>query len=735
MSDFNVQEELKKLPNKPGVYLMHDVNDTIIYVGKAVNLNNRVRSYFREKIGRGPKIDRMVSLIDRFEYIITDSELEALVLENNLIKEYRPKYNTMLMDDKTYPYIKVTVNEDYPRILFSRTMKKDKAKYFGPYTNAAAVKDTLELINKLYQLRTCNRTMPKFAGESAVLNENEISLPDAENEASDFIRKETERPQESEADTAETTRETEMKPGKTGQSQITEAKPGNAEQLQITETKPGNAEQSQITEAKPGNAEQLLIPEVKSNTANNRACLNFHIGQCMAPCQGNISKEKYREQLNKAMEFLNGNYGLIQRELKEKMQKASENMEFEEAIKYRDLLESVVAVSQKQKIEDSAQNDKDIIALAQDEKDAVVQVFFVRNGRMTGREHFYMTHIEEETKAAILGSFVKQFYAGTPFIPNEIMLSEEIEDAEMIEEWLSGKKSSRVYLRNPKIGQKEKLVELAAKNAALVLAQDREKIKLEEARTIGAVREIEQLLGLAGVQRMEAFDISNISGFENVGSMVVFEKGKPKRSDYRKFKIRSVAGPDDYACMREVLTRRFEHGLEERRVKDESNTIVKSKVSEDSKNTKFERFPDLILMDGGRGQVNIALDVLKELHLDIPVCGMVKDDHHRTRGLYYNNVELPIDTHSEGFKLITRVQDEAHRFAIEYHRSLRKKDQVRSVLDDIPGIGPKRRRALMRSFSHIDDIRNAGVEELMQKGEMPRNAAESIYAYFHKEGN
>lgn len=614
-----MQEELKKLPNKPGVYLMHDINDTIIYVGKAVNLNNRVRSYFREKIGRGPKIDRMVSLIDRFEYIITDSELEALVLENNLIKEHRPKYNTMLMDDKTYPYIKVTIGEDYPRILFSRTMKKDKAKYFGPYTSAAAVKDTIELINKLYHLRTCNRTMSQ-------------------------------------------------------------------------------------------------VPQEQS--AQNRACLNYHIGQCMAPCQGNVSRETYQEQLNKALEFLNGNYGPIQRELKEKMMKASEDMEFEEAIKYRDLLESVIAVSQKQKIEDSAQEDKDIIAMAQNEKDAVVQIFFVRNGRMTGREHFYMSNIESETKASILASFVKQFYAGTPFIPREIMISEEIEDSEMIEKWLSEKKGNRVHLRNPKIGQKEKLVVLAAKNAELVLSQDSEKIKREEARTIGAVHEIENILGLVGLQRMEAFDISNISGFENVGSMVVYEKGKPKRSDFRKFKIKTVAGPDDYACMREVLTRRFEHGLEER------------KVSE--KNSKFERFPDLLLMDGGRGQVNIALEVLEQLHLNIPVCGMVKDDHHRTRGLYFNNVELPIDTHSEGFKLITRIQDEAHRFAIEYHRSLRTKDQVHSVLDDIPGIGPKRRRALMRSYSNIEDVRNASVEELMEKGEMPRNAAEAIYEFFRK---
>lgn len=611
---FNISEELKKLPDKPGVYIMHDQHDTIIYVGKAVNLNNRVRSYFREKIGRGPKIDKMVSLIDRFEYIITDTELEALVLENNLIKEYRPKYNTMLRDDKTYPYIKVTVNEAYPRIFFSREMKKDKARYFGPYTSAAAVKDTIDLINKLYGLRTCTRVLPRDCGKT-------------------------------------------------------------------------------------------------------RPCLNYHIGQCTGACTGEISKEQYQEQLKGALDFLNGNYGPIQKELREKMQAASEAMQFEEAIKYRDLLESVINVSQKQKIEDSAQGDKDIIAIARDDRDAVVQVFFIRAGRMVGREHFYMTHTEDEKTPDIITSFIKQFYAGTPFIPREIMLPEINEEQSVIESWLTEKKGSRVYLRIPKIGQKEKLVELAAKNAALVLSQDKEKIKREEGRTIGAVKEIEELLSLEKIVRMEAFDISNISGFENVGSMVVYEKGKPKRSDYRKFKIKTVAGPDDYACMREVLTRRFMHGLEERQKQEEG---------------KFDKFPDLLLMDGGRGQVNIALDVLNELHLDIPVCGMVKDDNHRTRGLYYHNKEIAIDRYSEAFKLITRIQDEAHRFAIEYHRSLRTKDQVHSVLDDIPGIGPARRRSLMKAFSSLEELKGATVEELMDKAGLPRNAAEKVYEFFQR---
>ena len=618
---FNFEEELKKLPRKPGVYIMRDDKDVILYVGKAINLHNRVRSYFRENIGRGPAIDQMVSLIARFEYIVTDSELEALVLENNLIKENSPKYNTLLKDDKTYPYIKVTVGEDYPRILFSRTMKKDKSRYFGPYTSAAAVKDTIELLNKLYQLRTCNRVLPRDMGI-------------------------------------------------------------------------------------------------------DRPCLNYHIKQCLAPCQGYVSKEEYRQQVAGALEFLNGNYSPILKDLEEKMNKAAEELEFEEAARYRDLLSSVRQVSQKQKITEGVGEDKDILALYQDETEAVVQVFFVRDGKLIGREHYYMTHVPENNKPAILQDFVKQFYAGTPFIPRELMLQYEIEDAELIEKWLSERKGSRVYLKVPKIGSKEKLVELAAQNAKLVLSQDREKLKREEGRTIGAVKEISDLLQLPlnGSARMEAYDISNINGFENVGSMVVYEKGKPKRSDYRKFRIKSVSGPDDYACMREVLTRRFRHGMEESRELEEQEM--------DQEYGSFTKFPDLILMDGGRGQVNIALSVLEELGVDIPVCGMVKDDNHRTRGLYYHNIELPIDTHSEGFKLITRIQDEAHRFAIEYHRSLRSKTQVKSVLDDIPGVGPARRKALMRHFKSLEEIRQAGVEELMEIPEMNERTAQEIVAFF-----
>ncbi len=619
---FQIEEELKKLPKSPGVYIMRDGHDTILYVGKAINLHNRVRSYFRPNIGRGPQIDRMVSLIDHFEYIVTDSELEALVLENNLIKEYSPKYNTLLKDDKTYPYIKVTLGESYPRVLFSREMKKDKSRYFGPYTSATSVKDTIDLINRLYQLRTCHKKFPRDMG--------------------------TERP-----------------------------------------------------------------------------CLNYHIGRCMAPCQGNISEETYGQQIGKALDFLNGNYSAILKELEDKMTEASEDMKFEEAISYRELLKSVKSIAQKQKMTDTDGEDKDIIAMAKDEDEAVVQVFFIRGGRLIGREHFYMTHVSDNTRAEILGSFVKQFYAGTPFIPRELMLQEEIEEWEIIETWLTRRKGSRVHIRVPKIGAREKLVDLAAQNAALVLSQDRERIKREEGRTIGAAKEIAALLGLENISRMEAFDISNISGFANVGSMVVFEKGKAKRSDYRKFKIRSVSGPNDYACMKEVLERRFLHGMEEWEEREEKQL--------DQELGSFTRFPDLLLMDGGRGQVNIALEVLEELGLSIPVCGMVKDDGHRTRGLYYNNEEIPIDHRSEGFKLITRIQDEAHRFAIEYHRSLRGKSQVKSVLDDIPGVGPTRRKALMRHFASLEEIRKADVETLCRIPEINRRSAAEIYNFFHEK--
>lgn len=611
---FIIEEELKKLPAKPGVYLMHDEKDQIIYVGKAISLKNRVRQYFQASRNKGAKIDQMVTHIRRFEYIVTDSELEALVLECNLIKEHRPKYNTMLMDDKGYPFIKVTVNEPYPRIMLAREMKKDKAKYFGPYTSATAVKDTIDLIRKLYHIRSCNRNLPKDIGKE-------------------------------------------------------------------------------------------------------RPCLNYHIKQCKAPCQAYISEEAYRKSIGEALRFLNGHYESILKDLEKKMFDASENMEFEKAIEYRELLNSVKQIAQKQKITDSSGEDRDILAVAQDAEDAVVQVFFIRGGRLIGRDHFFLRNVSEESKSKILESFIKQFYSGTPFIPSELMLQEDIEEKAILEQWLSKKKEHRVHIKVPKKGEKEKLVELARTNAALVLNTDKERLKREEGRTIGAVKEIEKLLGLSNIIRMEAFDISNTSGFASVGSMIVYEKGKPKRNDYRKFKIKSVQGPDDYASMREVLMRRFQHGLEEMEKQENVGS--------------FTSFPDLILMDGGRGQVNIALEVLEELNLQIPVCGMVKDDSHRTRGLYYNNIEIPIDRHSEGFKLITRIQDEAHRFAIEFHRKLRSQGQVHSVLDEIKGIGPTRRKALMKHFSNIDEIRNATVDELKSLPSMNEKSAKEVYSFFH----
>ena len=616
-NNFNIQEELKKLPGKPGVYIMHDAKDTIIYVGKAISLKNRVRQYFQSSRNKGAKIERMVTHITRFEYIITDSELEALVLECNLIKEHRPKYNTMLKDDKSYPFIKVTVHEPYPRVLFARRMKKDKARYFGPYTSGGAVKDVIELVRKLYQVRSCNRSLPR-------------------------------------------------------------------------------------------------------DTGKDRPCLYYHMKQCKAPCQGYISQEEYRKNINKVIKFLNGDFQDAISELMEKMQKASEEMRYEDAMEYRDLISSIRKIGERQKITGYGQEDRDIIAVAMDDsedlrdQDAVVQVFFIRDGRLIGRDHFYLRVAKGDTKAQVLSSFLKQFYAGTPFIPSEIMLQCEIEDANIIEEWLSGRRKQKVHIRVPKKGTKEKLVELALENARMVLAKDRERIRREEGRTIGAVHEVEEWLGLKNVVRMEAYDISNISGFESVGSMVVYEKGRPKRSDYRKFKIKWVQGPNDYASMEEVLTRRFTH---------ESNGEFDS----------FARLPDLILMDGGRGQVNIAMKVLNELGISIPVCGMVKDDHHRTRGLYFNNVEIPIDTSGEGFRLITRIQDEAHRFAIEYHRSLRSREQVHSILDDIEGIGPARRKALMRRFKSLEAVRDASLEELESTEGMNKRAAESVYTYFREK--
>ena len=591
---------------------MHDEKDAIIYVGKAISLRNRVRQYFQTSRNKGAKIESMVTHIARFEYIVTDSELEALVLECNLIKEHRPKYNTMLKDDKSYPFIKVTVNEAFPRVLFARRMKKDKAKYFGPYTSAGAVKDVIELVQKLYHIRTCNRNLPRDIGKE-------------------------------------------------------------------------------------------------------RPCLFYHIHQCHGPCQGKVSQDEYRSQIQGALKFLNGDSDDIFRELEEKMLLDSEELRFEDAVEYRDLCNSIRKIKERQKITSYGEEDKDVVAMAMEETDAVVQVFFIREGKLIGRDHFYLKVAQGDSRAQVLSSFLKQFYAGTPFIPREVMLQDEIEEGAVIQEWRTQRRGQRVYLRVPKKGTKEKLVELAAENASMVLSKDKERIKREEGRTIGAVKEIESWIGLKGVQRIEAYDISNISGFESVGSMVVYEKGKPKRSDYRKFKIKWVQGPNDYASMEEVLTRRFTH-------------------ESDKEYDSFALLPDLIMMDGGRGQVNVALKVLEKLNLQIPVCGMVKDDHHRTRGLYYRNQEIPIDTSSEGFRLITRIQDEAHRFAIEFHRSLRSKEQVHSVLDEIPGIGPTRRKALMRKFKSLEAVRDASLEELTQTEAMNERSARQVYEFFHAIG-
>lgn len=620
---FDIQEELKKLPAKPGVYLMHDKKDAIIYVGKAISLKNRVRQYFQSSRRVSPKIQKMISQIDHFEYIITDSEVEALVLENNLIKENMPKYNTMLKDDKTYPFVKATVYEDYPRLIYSREEKRDKSRYFGPYTSPATAHAAIEMAQKVFHIRTCNRVLPRDEGKV-------------------------------------------------------------------------------------------------------RPCLNYHIKQCDGPCQGYISKEEYQENFKKAIRLLEGDYKEVTEILQRKMQKAAEAMEFEDAAYYRDLIESVKKVEIKQKVTDFGGVDRDIIAVAATNQEAVVQVFFVREGKLIGRDHFHLNGVEDETEESILSSFVKQFYAGTPFVPREIMVECEIQDVSLIEEWLSGRRGSRVSVLVPKKGQKERLMELAHKNAALILTQDSEKLRREEERTRGAMEEICAWIGLSGVRRIESYDISNINGFQAVGSMVVFEDGKPKRSDYRKFRIKTVKGPDDYASMEEVLTRRFEHGLKEQKELEEKGW--------DEELGSFTNFPDLIMMDGGKGQVHIAEQVLQKVGIDIPVCGMVKDDNHRTRGIYFHDRELPIDVSSEGFHLMTRIQDEVHRFAIEYHRSLRSKEQVKSVLDDIPGIGPKRRRALMRHFQSMESIREAQVEELAQVDTMNDKAAQSVYDFFHKKG-
>lgn len=622
---FDLQEELKKVPQLPGVYLMHDETDAIIYVGKAIKLRNRVRSYFRKNNQHTNKIKRMVASVKWFEYIVTDSELEALILENNLIKKHRPKYNTMLKDDKSYPYIKVTLGEAFPRVMITREMKKDKSKYYGPYTNAYAAKEIIDLLRKLYKIRTCNRALPKDIGKE-------------------------------------------------------------------------------------------------------RACLYYHIHQCDAPCQGYIDEAAYGKNIDEAVQFLEGKYEPVRTMLEEAMLAASENLDFEKAAEYRDQIESINIIAKKQKIVDAAMDDRDIIAFAKSDAEAIVQVFFIRNGKMIGREHFRLDNVDEMSNSSIMSSFVKQFYAGTPYIPKELMLQEELDEANIIQSWLSSKRGQKVYIKVPQKGEKSRLVDLAAQNAAITLNQFGDRIRREEARTMGAMAEIGDLIGMEEAPfRVEAYDISNTQGFDSVGSMVVFEGGKPKRSDYRKFKIKHVQGPNDYASMHEVLTRRFNRAL-----KEQAEILTQGL---DPTMAKFTKLPDLILMDGGKGQVGIAKQVLEEVGLDIQVCGMVKDDQHRTRGLLYNNVPLPMKKTSEGFKLITRIQDEAHRFAIDYHKKLRNKKQIQSILDDIKGIGPARRKALIQHFGSVKNIREKTMEELAAAPSMNKNLAQNVYGFFHSNDN
>lgn len=601
---FDISEELKKLPGAPGVYIHHDASGEIIYIGKAKNLKNRVSQYFQTSRARSPKIDKMVSRIGSFEYIVTDSETEALILENNLIKEHRPRYNTMLKDDKTYPYIRLNITDPFPKLALTRKVKKDKDKYFGPYPNASAVHDCIKLLNDVYKLRTCRRKLPGDIGKE-------------------------------------------------------------------------------------------------------RPCLNYHLGKCDAPCAGYISMEEYAGKIEPVRKFLEGNPGEIESYIRDNMNTASERLEFEEAGRWKQLLASCMAISARQKMEYSPGEDRDVIGLAVSGFEAVIQIFFIRGGKLIEREHFYMSVAPDEKENDIVASFIKQYYSGTPYMPSEILLPCDIEDREAIEELLRQKASRKVAVTVPQKGKKEKLVELAEKNAELILEQDREKLKREEMQTKGAVTEISRMLGINYAKRIESYDISNISGYLSVGSMVVFEDGKPKKNDYRKFRIRTVIGADDYASMAEVLARRFEH-------------------------REWQR-PDMLLIDGGRGQVNSVKEVLEKLPEDIPVCGMVKDDRHRTRGLFYGNREYNMDRTKEPFKLITRIQDETHRFAIEYHRNLRSKGQIHSVLDDIPGIGPKRRLALIRHFKSIDAVKAADKEELAAVEGMNERAAQAVFDAFRQE--
>ena len=605
MNLFNIEEELDKLPHKPGVYIMHDENEAILYVGKAVDLHNRVRQYFRSGHGHNnsPKILKMVSQISYFEYIVTASEMEALVLECNLIKEYRPKYNTLMTDDKGYPYIRITVSERFPRIMMNHRMGRDKSMYFGPFTDRKAVHDTILLMKKLFNIRNCNK-------------------------------------------------------------------------------------------------------DLSYSPLDERPCLYHQIGQCPAPCAGYISEDEYRKNIEKAISFLNGNTRDIINELKDKMKAYSEEMEFEKAAEARDLITSIEKISEKQRASSTSDDDRDIIAMARNDQDAVIAIFFVRDGTLIGRENHHMTSDSSDSDSEIITAFIKQYYLNTPFIPKEILTVTPAQDEDVITSYLSERKGQKVSILIPQRGEKKGLIKLAEDNAALVLAQDIERIKKHEKRTFGACQEIADIIGVENVSRMEAFDISNISGYHSVASMVVFENGKPKRNAYRKFRLRTVEGPDDYASMKEVLSRRYS---------DE----------------KTGSLPDVIMMDGGKGQINIAETVLNSLGLEIPVCGMVKDDNHRTRGLIYKNQEIEFPPGSEAIHMITALQDETHRFAITYHKQIRSDEQTHSILDDIKGIGPKRRKTLLLHFKNIDAIKNASLEELASVEGMNTQSAQAVYDFFN----
>lgn len=618
---FDLGEQLKALPDKPGVYIMKDKNGEIIYIGKAVSLKNRVRQYFQNSRGHSPKVRAMVDNIEEFEYIITDSELEALILECNLIKKHKPKYNILLKDDKHYPYIKVTMGEDYPRVIMTRRIDKDKARYFGPYSGAHAVRETIEIIKKLFPVRTCKKAIGRGV--------------------------------------------------------------------------------------------------------KDRPCLNHYIGRCVAPCQGDVNKDEYRNMMKEICLFLSGKQDELIKELGEKMSEAAEKMEFERAADLRDKINAIKQIQERQKVLSSAMGDEDVVAFAQSEDKTCIQVFFIRAGKLIGREHFILTDMDYMTAKEILTGFVKQFYSGTVFIPKEILLQEEIDEVNIIESWLTGKRGSKVYIRIPQKGEKKELVDMAAKNAWLTLQNFSEKMIREKQMSEGAIEELSDILGLDMIpRRIEAFDISNIQGTDPVGSMVVFIDGKQSNREYRRFKIKTVTGPDDYASMSEIIERRFIHGLEE-------IGRIKQQGFNDDLN-KFSYFPDIVLIDGGEGQVNSALEVMKELNIDIPVCGMVKDDRHRTRGLIYNGREIPMLHNSEAFKLIARIQDEAHRFAINYHRSLRGKELTTSLLDEVKGIGNVRKKSLLRHFGSIDKIKTATLEELQQAPGMNARSAEAVYQFFHK---